>query len=337
MVKLADGARLAGVSSGTASRVINGTGDVAPARVEAVERAVRDLDYRPNMVARSLRRQRSQTLGFVVPDVTNPFFSELALSVEITAARRGFSVILGNSENSSRSETTYLQNLVDRQGDGLAVVPVDATGALPRSVRATPTVILDRDIAAAEVDFVGADHEDGARQMVEYLVSLEHLVIGCITTERGVVTADERHAGYAGVAGPHFEEAGLGAQEYVWRGTFSFGSGTAGAAHLLQQTPRSKAIFASNDQQAIGAMRYCIDAGVLVPGDISIAEYDDIPLAPFVDPRLTTVSQPIRQIGNQAVAWLLDRTELACRRPRRSQRQRTHLELRESCGPPPKA
>ncbi|MDQ3901605.1 MAG: LacI family transcriptional regulator, partial [Actinomycetota bacterium] len=138
MAKLIDVARLAGVSSGTASRVINGRGNVSPALVEAVQRAIQELDYRPNILARSLRRQRSLTFGFVVPDVTNPFFSELALSVELAAAQQGFSTILCNSENSQELESQYLRNLVDRQVDGLILVPSNGTHTLPADILAVP-------------------------------------------------------------------------------------------------------------------------------------------------------------------------------------------------------
>jgi LacI family transcriptional regulator len=333
VVKLSDVARRAGVSSGTASRVINGTGNVSPPRAEAVERAVRELDYRPNMVARSLRRQRSQTLGLVVPDVTNAFFSELALSVEIAAARQGYSVILGNSANSNQIEGEYLRNLVDRQVDGLIVVPSDDTRGLSARVQGTPLVVVDRDISVPGADFVGADHKEGARQMVSHLVSLGHRRIGCIATAEGGTLGRQRHSGYAEIAAPLLEEAGLDAVDYVWRGTFSFESGMAGARYLLQLNPPPTAIFANNDQQAIGAMRQCMDAGIRIPQDISVAGYDDIPLASFISPRLSTVKQPINSIGEQAVRWLLERIELEKKPRRRSQRQPTTLKIRESCAP----
>ena len=333
MVKLNDVARLAGVSSGTASRVINGSGNVSPARVEAVERAVRELDYRPNMLARSLRRQRSQTLGFVVPDVTNPFFSELALSVEIAAARHGYSVILGNSANSSQVEAEYLRNLVDRRVDGLIFVPSDDTRDLPSRVPEIPLVVVDRDISVPGADFVGADHKGGARQIVEHLVSLGHRRIGCITTADGGTVGQQRHSGYVEIAAPLLEKAGLDAAKYVWRGTFSFESGVAGARYLLQLDPRPTAIFASNDQQAIGVLRHCADSGLRIPLEMSVAGYDDIPLASFTNPRLSTVRQPIGNIGEQAIRWVLERIELEKRLRRRSKRQPTELKIRESCAP----
>ncbi|MDQ3900917.1 MAG: substrate-binding domain-containing protein, partial [Actinomycetota bacterium] len=237
------------------------------------------------------------------------------------------------SENSQELESQYLRNLVDRQVDGLILVPSNGTHTLPADILAVPTVVLDRDIGVPGADFVGADHEDGARRMVGHLVALGHRVIGCIHTE-GDVVGHQRHAGYLEVVAPIFEELELDVAKYVWCGSFSFQSGMAGAEYLLRQDPPPTAIFASNDQQAIGAMRRFMDGGMSIPRDMSVAGYDDIPLASFTNPRLSTVSQPIGQIGAQAVQWLLERAELHEAPSRRTRRQATELKIRESCAPP---
>jgi LacI family transcriptional regulator len=335
MAKLVDVARLAGVSAGTASRVISGKGNVSAELVAAVERAVEELNYRPNMLARSLRRNRTQTFGLVVPDITNPFFAELALSVEIAAAERGYSLILGNSRNLGAAQDEYVQNLLDRQIDGLVLVPADEDRPLPVAARATPLVVLDRDIKAPGADFVGTDHEEGARQMVRYLASLGHRVIGCITTPPGELVGDERYAGYVDVAAPLLAAEGLDLDHYVSRGSFSFASGMAAMQELLDRSPRPTAVFASNDQQAIGAMRHCQDVGISVPDEMSIAGYDDVPLASLVSPRLTTVRQPIESIGAQAVQWLTERSGEERPRRRRTRRLQPLLEIRGSCSAVP--
>ena len=335
MAKLVDVARLAGVSAGTASRVISGKGNVSAELVAAVERAVEELNYRPNMLARSLRRNRSQTFGLVVPDITNPFFAELALSVEIAAAERGYGLLLGNSRNLGAAQDEYVQNLLDRQVDGLVLVPADEARPLPIAARATPLVVLDRDIKAPGADFVGTDHQDGARQMVQYLASLGHRVIGCIATPPGDPVGDERFAGFADVAAPLLAAAGLRLDHYVSRGSFSFTSGMLAMKELLARSPQPTAIFASNDQQAIGAMRYCQDVGISVPAEMSIAGYDDVPLASLVSPRLTTVRQPIESIGAQAVQWLTERSGAEGQPRRRSRRLQPALEIRTSCSAVP--
>jgi LacI family transcriptional regulator len=332
MVKLTDVAHHAGVSAGTVSRVLSGEPSVSPALVEAVQKAIADLGYRPNKLARGLRRQRTQTLGFVVPDITNPFFAELALSVEVAAADRGYNLFLGNSRNSTETEWEYLQNLLDHQVDGLIVVPAEETRGLPLALHTTPVVVLDREIQDSHVDFVGVDHHDGAREAVRYLAGLGHRVIACIAAPEGLGVGDQRYAGYAEVAAPLIEEAGLSPEDYVARGDFSFEAGVEAARSLLDQNPPPTAIFASNDQQAIGAIRHCESAGLTVPGDVSVVGFDDIPLATRITPTLTTVRQPIDLIGARAVEYVLDHDT-----PERgpfTARLRTHLEIRKSCAPP---
>jgi len=334
MVKLLDVARHAGVSAGTVSRVLSGTPTVSPALVEAVEKAIAELGYRPNKLARGLRRQQTQTLGFVVPDITNPFFAELALSVEVAAAARGYNLFLGNSRNSTESEWEYLQNLLDHQVDGLVVVPAEETRGLPLSVRTTPVVVLDREIPGQELDYVGVDHQEGAREMVRYLADLGHQIIACIAGPEGLGVGEQRYAGYAEVAAPLIEKAGLRPDAYVARGPFSFEAGVEAARSLLSLEPRPTAVFAGNDQQAIGVIRHCQSVGLTVPRDLSVAGFDDIPLASLVTPRLTTVRQPIDLIGARAVEYILGHDT-----PERgplTARLRTHLEVRDSCAPPPR-
>jgi LacI family transcriptional regulator len=327
-----DVARHAGVSTGTVSRVLSGEPTVSPVLVMAVEKAIAELGYRPNKVARGLRRQRTQTLGFVVPDITNPFFAELALSVEVAAADHGYNLFLGNSRNSSETEWEYLQNLLDHQVDGLIVVPAEQTNGLPAALRTTPVVVLDREIPDSHVNFVGVDHREGAREIVRYLARLGHRVIGCIAAPEILGVGDQRYAGYAEVAAPLIEDQGLEPSTYVARGAFSFEAGVEAARLLLSQDPRPTAIFASNDQQAIGAIRHCQSVGLTVPDDISVAGFDDIPLASLISPRLTTVRQPIDLIGARAVEYVLDR-DTPDRGPLEA-RLRTRLEIRESCAPP---
>lgn len=332
MVRLLDVARHAGVSAGTVSRVLSGAPNVSPALTVAVEQAIEELGYRPNKLARGLRRQRTQTLGFVVPDITNPFFAELALSVEVAAAEHGYNLFLGNSRNSSETEGEYLQNLLDHQVDGVIFVPADATQALPPALRSSPLVVLDREIEDPRVDFVGADHEAGAAGIVQYLADLGHNVIACIATTEGLGVGDQRFAGYAKIAAPLLEASGLRPDDYIARGPFSFEAGVEAAQVLLDREPRPTAIFASNDQQAIGAMRHCQAIGLSVPRDISIAGFDDVPLAALVTPGLTTVRQPIDLIGARAVECVLDH-DPSRPGPKRA-RLRTELEIRESCASP---
>ena len=168
MAKIVDVARRAGVSVGSVSRVINEHPTVTPATRERVERAVRELGYVPNAIAGSLRSRRSKTVGLIIPDVTNPFFSELALHVERSAAAAGYNVILGNSDNSVDQETYYLRALAVRRVDGIIFVPANQTS---RSAEiAIPVVGVDREVGGHP--FVASNNRAGAKSAIEYLHSL---------------------------------------------------------------------------------------------------------------------------------------------------------------------
>lgn len=332
LASIRDVAERAGVSVGTVSRVINGNSAVRPVLRSRVETAIRELGYRPNALAQSLRRQRSHTLGLVIPDITNPFFGELAMHIESAAAKSGYSLILCNSMNAREEEEVYVQTLADRRVDGLILVASAGTRTLPRP-RRIPIVLADRELAGA--DLVASDHRGGAMLAVEHLTGLGHEVIACVAGPQDLSPAVQRYEGYAAVVTARFGAVGLDLADYVAFGSFDYQTGFEGAMALLRRRPRPTAIFASSDQQAIGALRACADLGLKVPGDISIVGFDDIPLAQLVKPRLTTVAQPISAIGELAVVRLLERAA-ALRRPRQRDLLLTTLKVRDSSAPAPR-
>ncbi len=324
-----DVARRAGVSVGTVSRVINNNPTVAPAIRERVEAVIKELGYRPNTLARGLRSQRTHTLGLVIPDVTNPFFSELVKEIEQAAGRKGYSLILGNSGESRSAEQLYLGMLADRQVDGLIIVPGAGTKSIspPRDIA---IVIVDRPLPHHPV--VASDHRKGAEQAVERLIELGHRRIACIAGPQRLVVAVERYRGYKQVMQRYARPEDLENSGWVASANFDYDGGYRAAARLLATNPRPTAIFASSDQHAIGALRAARDAGLEVPSDLSIIGFDDIPLASLVTPRLSTVAQPIAAISERAVAMVLQihagETIMKC------ERFDTELKIRESCSPP---
>jgi LacI family transcriptional regulator len=330
MVKIVDVARRAGVSVGSVSRVINDHPTVTPATRARVELAVRELGYVPNAIAGSLRSRRSKMVGLIIPDVTNPFFSELALHVERSAAAAGYNLVLGNSDNSVDQETYYLHALAVRRVDGIIFVPANETS---RSAEiAIPVVGVDREIDGCP--FVASDNRAGAKSATEYLHSLGHRLIGCVAGPGDLPNARERRRGYEEVALPILRMAGVDPSDYIVSADFSYDAGYAATRSLLKVSPRPTAIFASSDQQAIGGLRAAADLGLAVPLDLSVVGFDDVPLAKLVMPRLTTVAQPVAEIGVLAMQLLLDLLSGAEAPRRRRHLLATSLRLRQSCAPP---
>ncbi len=330
MAKIVDVARRAGVSVGSVSRVINEHPTVTPATRERVEIAVRELGYVPNAIAGSLRSRRSKTIGLIIPDVTNPFFSELALNVERSAAAAGYNVILGNSDNSADRQRHYLRALAVRRVDGIILVPARETG--PSFEFEIPVVGVDREVGGRP--FVASDNRAGAKSAIEHLRRLGHQLIACVAGPKVLPNAQERRMGYEDVALPVLRSAGVDPAAYIVSTDFSYDAGYAATRRLLEVAPRPTAVFASSDQQAIGGLRAAADLGLAVPNDLSIVGFDDIPLANLVMPRLTTVRQPVAEIGVLAMRLLLDLVSGATAPRRRRHLLATSLQIRQSCAPP---
>lgn len=297
MASIIDVARKARVSLGTASNVLNGDPRVGRELRKRVLAAIKALDYAPNALARGLRSQRTHTLGLVIPDVTNPFFGELAKRVGEAADAIGCSVILGNSDDRREVEQTHLRMLASRRIDGLVLVPTPKTRDLD-PLPNIPCVVIDRPLRGWPS--VASDHRAGAQAAVQHLVELGHRRIGCIAGPNDLAVARERQKGYRAVVETVLKGR---IDDYIYVGRFDYDSGYDGAMQLLRGA-RPTAIFASSDQQAIGALRAAADLGLRVPDDLSVVGFDAIPLAQHVTPRLTTVAQPIAAIAEKAV-WLL--------------------------------
>lgn len=327
MASVKDVAARAGVSVGTVSRVINGYADVRPEMRERVERAMRELSYRPNQLARNFRRQTTQTIGVVVPDITAPFFADLVKQAEAVARDVGYTVLIGNSDNRVEIEDEYVARLREREIDGLLLVPSSGEARLARE-EAARIVVVDQEVEG--LDFVATDHEAGARDAVEHLVDLGHRRIACITGHQ--TAARQRLAGYRAVVAPYL--SGEQIDRYVRVEPLDDMWGLYAAQRLLDLPEPPTAIFATSDQQAIGVLRACADRDLRVPEDLSVVGFDDIPLANLVRPRLTTIRQQTAVLGRLAVSRLLERLEAASEPPVR----RTvpgELLVRRSSGPVP--
>lgn len=331
MATIKDVARRAQVSIATVSHVLNGTRPVSEEVRRRVVDAAQALNYHPDGRARSLRRKRTQSLGLVIPDNANPFFAALARAIEDASFARGYSVILGNADGNPRKERLYLDVFTEQRVDGVILATVASTrhNALLLLKRGTPCVVMDRANPDLPVDTVQVDNRLGARLAVEHLISLGHRRIACIGGPANLVTGTERVAGFREA----LRRAGLDVEgALLVNGDFSFESGYRAARQLLDQRAPPTAIFAANDLMALGVIRACSDLGARVPDDVAVAGFDDVPLASMIQPRLTTVAQPLTEMARIAIELLLARLGGGERSPEHHVLA-PRLVVRESSGP----
>ncbi|RWU21242.1 LacI family transcriptional regulator [Pseudomonas alkylphenolica] len=333
MATIKDVAALAGISYTTVSHVLNKTRPVSEQVRIKVEAAIAELDYVPSAVARSLKARSTATIGLLVPNSVNPYFAELARGIEDGCERKGYCVILCNSDDDPQKQRSYLRVLLEKRIDGLIVASVgedaDLRGSLA-SVR-TPMVIVDRALEGVEADLVRIDHELGAYLATQHLLQLGHQAIAYIGGPASTSVAQLREAGYRRALG----EAGVPvASEWIVNSDFTSLGGYAAAAKLLEGN-RPTAIFAGNDMIGIGVLRAAAERNICVPSELSVIGFDDIQLSRYVFPALTTVGQSIRELGESAAALLLSRIAQPLQGAPEQRIVAPKIVLRESTAPRP--
>ncbi len=306
MTTIRDVADRAGVSTTTVSHVINGTRRVEPETMSRVNRAIEELAYRPNAIARSMRHGQTYSIGVVIPDVSNPFFADLARAIEDVAFEGGYSAIFGNSDGDDRKEERYLEVLLSKKVDGLLLVSAGQSSDRLRHVVETgpPMVIVDRELDDLGVSLVMVDNHEGGRLAARYLIGLGHRRIGVIAGADTLRPSARRLDGFReelGLAGVELRD------EVIARGGFRAAEGRAAMQTLLLLPDRPTAVFAENDLMALGAMSAIHAAGLRIPEDISIVGFDDVALSDLSTPGLTTISQPVRDIATTAMRLLFER------------------------------
>jgi len=329
MVTMRQIAKRAGVSIGTVSHVVNGTARVREPLRRRVEVAIEQLGYQPSVLARSLRRNQSPMLGVVIPDITNPFFPAVVRGIEDVAYAHSTQLVLCNADNDHRKERAYLDQLRSIRVAGMIVIP-SAASELPAFAAqlrdAVPLVCLDRPLADWTGDYIGVDNEGGAFLITRHLVQLGHRRLAMISGPLTIRNAQERLAGFkralqaAALPEPAVELAG-----------FDRPSGLEAARRLVQLTPRPDAIFAANDLLAVGALAALRELGLRCPEDVAVAGFDDLELAAFTHPPLTTVAQPGYDLGRCAAEALFNRLQHP-ESPARIVMLETALKVRSSCG-----
>ena len=304
---------MAGVAVMTASRAINQSGYVSVEVRQRVSQVVKSLNYRPNMVARQLRVRRLNAIGILLPDIANPFSTELVNGIKEVFDAAGYTIFITTTSGSIHREKASLQAFVDHRVDGLIVATrgtkIGDEVLRDISRRGIPTATIGRPVKLASIDCVTANHWQGAFDAVTHLVSIGHKNIGFIGISPEDRLSLRRYRGYAAA----LEQAGLEiCSEYTVGppNAPAFATqedGFSGMLNLARLRRPPTAVFARNDFAAIGAMRASHTLGMNVPGDIAIAGFDNIPLAAFTTPPLTTVAQPIAEQGAAAARFLLNR------------------------------
>ncbi|HEU4521338.1 MAG TPA: LacI family DNA-binding transcriptional regulator [Thermoanaerobaculia bacterium] len=318
----------AGVSVATVSRALNGIGPVKKATLDKVMEAARTLRFVPHSGARSLSTKTTHTVGLVLPDLHGEFFSEVIRGADLAARRRGYHLIVSGSHNNPDDMAAVLRAMRGRV-DGLVLMsPELAVESILDEVPAAMPVIT----VNAEVKRFGSvtiDNYNGARTMARHLASLGHERIAVITGPSGNMDAAERLRGYRDACRTH---SLVCSRELEIAGDFSEASGYAAALQILDLRPSPTAIFAANDAMAVGALFALREKHMRVPEDMALVGFDDIPIARYVTPRLTTVTVAIAELGRRAFELLLETiVNKSTRRPPHETLSTT-LVVRESCG-----
>lgn len=309
MSSIKDVARLAGVSTATVSRTLAEPDKVAAATRRKVQSAIRRSGYVRNELARSFRMQSTQTILVLVPDIGNPFYSLIIQGLEEVAQKRGYRLLLGDTQNHPEREDEYLQNVMQRQVDG--VISLGYT--LPRVLhfkdgRPVPLVMACEYLHDAAVTSVSIDNVAAAALATRHLIDLGHRDIAFINGPAATPLSKDRLRGYRAA----LKDAGLAYRAaLVARGDFSLAAGERAAAALLDGKMPFSALFAANDAMAIGAIKVLRARGIDVPADVSVVGFDDIEFAQYVEPALTTIHQPRREIGRATMTQMLASLEAA--------------------------
>ncbi|MFK3712416.1 MULTISPECIES: ribose operon transcriptional repressor RbsR [Leclercia] len=319
MATMKDVARVAGVSTSTVSHVINNDRFVSEAIREKVEAAVKSLNYAPSALARSLKLNQTRTIGMLITASTNPFYSELVRGVERSCFERGYSLVLCNTEGDEQRMNRNLETLMQKRVDGLLLLCTETHQPSPEIMQrypSVPTVMMDWAPFDGTSDLIQDNSLLGGDMATQHLIDKGHTRIACITGPLDKTPARLRLEGFL-VA---MDRAGLPVPDgYQITGDFEFSGGFEAMQSLLAQKDRPQAVFIGNDAMAVGAYQALYQAGLRVPDDIAVVGYDDIELAQYMTPPLTTIHQPKDELGELAIDVLIHRIAQPALQPQKLQ------------------
>lgn len=300
-------AKRAKVSLGTVSHVINGSAVVRERLKERVLKAIEELGYQPSQLARGLRRDYTNMIGMIIPDITNPFFPALVRAAEDIAFSHQFRLVLCNSDNHPEKESSYWSEIQSYLPAGLLLIPaVDSKlhDQPFRNGRVTPVVCIDRKPTGWKGDVIRANNEGGSYAATRHLIDLGHRKIATITGPPHLATSAERLRGYRRA----MKEAGIAVpSSYIEKGNFDRPSGFEAGLRLLRPASRPTAVFSGNDLMAMGSLLAVRELGLRCPDDVSIVGFDNLDATELLLPPLTTIDQPAYRLGATAMELLIQR------------------------------
>ena len=309
MVTIYDIAKKAGCSAMTVSRVINNTGRISADTRKRVLGIMKEMNYVPNSMARSLVKQETRILSLLITDITNPFYTSLARGAEDAARQLGYRLLLANSDESIAKEKEYIETVLSARVDGVLFAPA-GDDSLPNlrklKKQNLPLVLLDREVPGIECDMVLGDSKDGAKRLTEHLISLGHRRIALLNGASTVSTARLRREGYEEALKLHnlaFRK------DYMAEANYRMGVPDTLIDRLMQMPEPPTALFAANNFLALGAIRALLNKGYRVPEDLSVVCFDELEAGFVVDPFLTVIAQPAYEFGYMGIQMLVDRIQ----------------------------
>lgn len=306
MAGIRDVAKLAGVSSATVSRVINGTANVTEEKRQKVLQAILETDFVPNEVARTLFKKSSKTIGFIIPSIQNPFFTQMADVIDRAAREQGVRMFLCNVGHDLEQERSAIQMLLSANADGIIVASNNSELQHELSQCKIPVVILDSLFSTKKVNaYIYCNYYQGGMMAAAHLHQCGCRKIVCIKGPQQLFTAQARYQGYV----DYCEDNGIAS--YSIECDYDFHAGMAVTEELLQSYPDVDGIIACNDIVAISIYKILHNRNISVPGQIQLIGFDDIRLSSLISPELTTIHQPIEEMGHKAVSLIcnVEKTE----------------------------
>lgn len=302
-------AELAGVSTATVSRALAGASNVSPVLVARIERAVAELGYSGNVIASSLRRNRTDTIGMVVPDISNPFFTALIQHVDHALAQLGWQMLLCDAQSDVATEAKRLESLVTRRVDGVIISPTnesESAAAVKSVASRVPVVQVDRRARDADTNWVGIDDDFAQSLIVRHLDESGVRSAAFVSSEPTNSSTELRRAAFLKHADAH---AITVRPEWVELGDYTVQWGQEAGRRILSRPARPDAIVCADDLIALGVLQACRELGVGVPAELIVIGFDDIPFAALSTPPLTTIAQPLAAIAAEGVRLLAQAIE----------------------------
>ena len=316
MPTIKDVARQVGVSTATVSHVINNTRFVSEGLKEKILQTIRELNYQPNAIARSLVKRKTHTIGIIISDILNPFYTAIVRGIEDVTYQSGYSVMLCNTDEDPEKEILYIQILMEKRIDGLVISTAFQDGGHPlfSQLKGIPLVTVVRKIKNLASDAVLGDNTGGVYQAIDHLIQLGHRRIGIISGPTGLSSGAERLAGYKKALEGHripIED------HWIKIGDFKRESGYVLTKEFFNRSPLPTALFVANNQMTIGALQALTELKIRIPEDISFVSFDDMEWYSFLNPPLTTVEHSPYLLGKTAGEVLLQRISHKRKNPKR--------------------